>query len=449
MKRYGTFSTLFGALMIVLGINTPTTVSAVDAKLGGLTCKTLQGSGLNLIFHSSRDVRCTFKDNSGSEQWYMGETGVGLGVDLKWTALETIYLGVLSSTHKFAPEGAFLSGSYGGAKADAAIGAGAGVQVLLGGASNTIALQPAVETSSGAGVSAGLGYLNLKPDPLNQARTVTPRGSNFASVLYSGYFDRSHKFHNQNNYKASDYLSAKAIQAAGGQPPAPDLGNKWKINQAERRVIDASRERLVKALDHADWAPIDTAHAQVNYDCMLYTTGNTSTKSVLTTCRKAFESHMASAEAKISETLAKLKIEAEIKAMAIRNLEEPSYYLVLFPTDHADLDKYAAVTINKVIERLGQLDEAAIFLSGNTDRTGTKPYNLDLSERRNESVETALLSAGLPKTWILSEAFGEENPIRKSRDPSDALNRRVEVVVQPVKVKTAAIEIEEQRLRMN
>ena len=37
-------------------------------------------------------------------------------------------------------------------------------------------------------------------------------------MLYSGYFDRAYKFRQQPDYAASDYLSAKAIQAASGQP---------------------------------------------------------------------------------------------------------------------------------------------------------------------------------------------------------------------------------------
>ena len=96
-----------------------------------LTCDTIEGTGLNLIFHSSSDVRCTFKDDAGSEQWYMGETGMAIGLDLKWNKEQTIYLGVLSSTQEFAPEGDFLTGGYGGVKAEASVGAGVGVSLTV------------------------------------------------------------------------------------------------------------------------------------------------------------------------------------------------------------------------------------------------------------------------------------------------------------------------------
>lgn len=449
MKANSTLSAFSGALLAGLGMSALATVAAADTKLGGLTCDTIEGTGLNLIFHSSSDVRCTFKDDAGSEQWYMGETGMAIGLDLKWNKAQTIYLGVLSSTQEFAPEGDFLTGGYGGVKAEASVGAGVGVQVLMGGSADTIALQPAVETSEGAGVAAGLGYLNLKPDPLNQARLVTPHGSIFAKVLYSGYFDRAYKFRQQPDYAASDYLSAKAIQAASGQPSIPDDSRKWELPDSEQRLADTNRARLQAALNHADLAPIDTALAQVNYDCALYALGHGDKGDNGVACREAFASHMIKAETAIVEALAKQLIEAEIRATAINNLKQASFYMVLFPTDRADLDRYAAIAISDVLERLGQLEEAEIFLSGNTDRTGSKQYNLELSQRRIDSVRATLLSAGLPEVWILSEAFGEENPISIPRNPGDALNRRVDIVVRPVKVKATAIDAEERRLRRN
>jgi uncharacterized protein DUF992 len=56
---------------------------AAEGKLGGLTCDRIKGTGINILIHSSADVRCTFTDDAKTEQWYMGETGVALGLDLK------------------------------------------------------------------------------------------------------------------------------------------------------------------------------------------------------------------------------------------------------------------------------------------------------------------------------------------------------------------------------
>lgn len=204
---------------------------SADAKLGGLTCHRIAGTGINLLIHSKADVRCTFEGSEGSKQWYVGETGVGLGLDLKWNKVQTLYFFALSSTVEFAPEGDFLTGKYAGAKADAAVGVGVGAALLVGGSDRTASLQPSVETSQGIGVAIGVGYLNIGPDPLNQARMVTPQPNLMAQVMYAGYFDRAFGHYHQPvpDYAGSDYFADRATAAASGPPPASEQISTWPL----------------------------------------------------------------------------------------------------------------------------------------------------------------------------------------------------------------------------
>ncbi|MGA9546101.1 MAG: DUF992 domain-containing protein, partial [Rhodomicrobium sp.] len=56
-----------------------------------------------------------------------------------------------------------LVGNYVGASADAAIGVGGGANVLVGGNSATISLQPvSVKSQTGLAIGAGLGQLQLR-----------------------------------------------------------------------------------------------------------------------------------------------------------------------------------------------------------------------------------------------------------------------------------------------
>ena len=57
-----------------------------------------------------------------------------------------------------------LAGTYAGATASATVGVGAGANVLLGGSSKQITLQPvSVEGSVGLNVAAGIGEVELRP----------------------------------------------------------------------------------------------------------------------------------------------------------------------------------------------------------------------------------------------------------------------------------------------
>ncbi len=404
--------------------------SRAAGKLGGLACDRIPGTGINLLIHSRAQVRCIFKTDGGIEQWYLGETGVALGLDLKFNKQETIYFGVLSSTKEFVPEGAFLTGKYGGAKADVALGIGVGAAVLLGGSNDTIALQPAVSVSKGVGIAAGLSYVNLEPDPLNKARTVTPLGMLFTQALYASYFDTAFDYYHQPNYAASDYFSGRAIAAAGDPSPAPEATTKWELTASQKTGADSMRERLNVALKKPTGKLVDATKAQVNFDCWIYALGNKETGENAGKCRAALLTHLNNVETAVAERVSE------------KTLMQPTWFRTFFSTDSAKLDKASRITIDNVLSRLAQLANAKVYVMGNTDQVGTAKYNLALSETRAQTVKAALLASGVPKAWITPVVFGKHNPESISSNPQNALNRRVDVVIEPIKVKPEVVKSE-------
>lgn len=415
-------------VLFVGAVVTPSrSIAITDGKLGSLTCSRIAGTGKNRLIFSSAQVRCIFKGDGGAEQWYIGETGIKLGLDLKFKGNETLRFAVVSATDSFVPEGAFLTGKYSGGQASAALGLGVGVQVLLGGSNDTMALQPAVETSKGSsGISAGIGFLNIDPDPLTRARTVTPHGTLYTQTMYSGYFSHAfdHYHFTEPDYAGSDYFSERAIAAAGGLAPAPA--------SAPAGDGAAVRERLVSALARYLVAEVDAAKAQVAYDCWMYGIANNHDREV-GQCRAAFLNHVDKVET------AAVEVEAlEVLVMI------PMSRRILFDTDVSDIDGNAVPVIAELSKRLSLLSDAKIYVAGHADKPGTPQYNLTLSEKRAASTIAALIKAGIPKASIAAEAFGSAEPI--GNNPYDALNRRVDVVIEPIAVNPEALIRETQRL---
>jgi len=135
--------------------------STAGTKIGVLTCNSVPGSGLNLLIHSTVDLKCKFEstDGSGTEH-YVGETGIGLGIDINYNLERHLIFTVFAAdtargNHK-------LAGKFGGAGGSATVGVGVGAQVLVGGSNRSVSLQPVIEGSSGFGVSGGLTYLFLQ-----------------------------------------------------------------------------------------------------------------------------------------------------------------------------------------------------------------------------------------------------------------------------------------------
>ena len=70
-------------------------------------------------------------------------------------------------------------------------------------------------------------------------------------------------------------------------------------------------------------------------------------------------------------------------------------------------------------------------IGGHTDSSGSEKYNLELSTRRALSVYDYLLQIGVPKGQISYKGYGEKRPFNSNNDDkSNALNRRIEIIVQ-------------------
>lgn len=136
---------------------TPQASGRTGANVGSLTCKVAGGMGF--IFGSSKDLDCLFARTDGVGERYTGSIK-RYGVDIGFTKESQIVWLV------FAPgsiaTGA-LAGGYVGATAQATVGGGVGANVLLGGGSGQITLQPvSVEGSVGLNVAGGLAEVELK-----------------------------------------------------------------------------------------------------------------------------------------------------------------------------------------------------------------------------------------------------------------------------------------------
>src|SRR5882757_7256368 len=106
-------------------------------KAGTLTCDI--SGGIGMIIGSKKDVACIFTPSQpGPREVYTGSI-TKFGLDVGATAGGEMVWSVFAPSNKHF--GA-LAGNYGGASAEATVGAGLGANVLVGGSNRTVALQP-------------------------------------------------------------------------------------------------------------------------------------------------------------------------------------------------------------------------------------------------------------------------------------------------------------------
>ncbi|MYM98098.1 OmpA family protein [Duganella vulcania] len=103
---------------------------------------------------------------------------------------------------------------------------------------------------------------------------------------------------------------------------------------------------------------------------------------------------------------------------------------VLFNVDRAELSAEGMRTVQKMADVLLQEPQSAVLIEGFTDSTGSADHNLQLSQRRAESVRNALIGLGVKSDKIATRGYGEAFPVASNADAgSRQLNRRVEIVL--------------------
>ncbi len=103
---------------------------------------------------------------------------------------------------------------------------------------------------------------------------------------------------------------------------------------------------------------------------------------------------------------------------------------VLFDTGKAELKVGALRSLDKLVAFLKENPERDVLIEGHTDSVGNENYNLALSQRRAEAVETALISRGISPRRILARGYGEGYPVASNEtDAGRQQNRRVEIVI--------------------
>jgi outer membrane protein OmpA-like peptidoglycan-associated protein len=103
---------------------------------------------------------------------------------------------------------------------------------------------------------------------------------------------------------------------------------------------------------------------------------------------------------------------------------------VLFDTGKAGLNPGASRNLDHLVQFLTEHEDRRVEIDGYTDSVGTDSFNLDLSQRRADTVKAVLVSRGIDSSRIVSRGYGKEFEVASNSEASGRqLNRRVEIVI--------------------
>jgi OOP family OmpA-OmpF porin len=111
---------------------------------------------------------------------------------------------------------------------------------------------------------------------------------------------------------------------------------------------------------------------------------------------------------------------------------------VTFEYDSATLTSDSRPVLSEVAADLKRYPRLKIELQGHTDSVGSDKYNLQLSQKRAQSVRDYLVSQGVGEQQLTAKGYGETQPIADNKtDAGRSQNRRVvmKVLENPGEVK--------------
>jgi hypothetical protein len=135
----------------------PASSADTTVKTGTMTCHV--SSGWGFVFGSTRDLRCVFSGNGRTEN-YTGKISK-FGVDIGYQESGVILWAVFAPSTDL--KAGALTGEYGGVTAGAAAGVGGNANVLVGGSTKSISLQPvSIEGDKGINLAVGIAAISLR-----------------------------------------------------------------------------------------------------------------------------------------------------------------------------------------------------------------------------------------------------------------------------------------------
>jgi outer membrane protein OmpA-like peptidoglycan-associated protein len=223
----------------------------------------------------------------------------------------------------------------------------------------------------------------------------------------------------------------KSFEDEGADAPTPDLAYiaQRKSEIAEATAGKAAAERDTEGADkqfkEAQLEGLDKAKSDLSRERQVAE----KTKAELDAANRA----RIEAEKKAAAAMASLAEVAKVKEEA-RGMVITLSGSVLFATGKYDLLPIAKEKLDEVAKALSDQGYKSMVVEGHTDSVGRASDNETLSLKRAESVRSYLVSRGIPSDKIRAMGLGSSRPISENSTPDGrANNRRVEIIVEPIK----------------
>ncbi len=262
--------------------------------------------------------------------------------------------------------------------------------------------------------SLGQAGYNIEQAEKNGAKTKAPRTYGIARAKFDSTFQMI-----QRDPRNTDAIRAASADATRESARLIDVAQKVNMGNSEDLVLLADRQqRTISGLKRE----VSSTENQLN-----------ATESQLSATEKE-KMEIERRERLLSRAE---RVRSQLKPGEADVITEGSRITVRlkgmkFPVNQSTLGPRNEDLLRRVQAALKGVGASKVTVEGHTDSTGSADVNLELSQKRAESVEKYMLTNGiLSKSQIEAVGMGYDHPIGNNKTPlGRAQNRRIDLVVE-------------------
>lgn len=263
---------------------------------------------------------------------------------------------------------------------------------------------------------------------LESVKSKSPEGTAFDKILFTEYVALADLEYGEYDWEDAGAFTNRAQAIVDGNTPAPEEISARELPEDSVRVLTASRERLMNALNAGGRgaAPVHAAGAQGAFDCWMQEQEENLQPADIEACKKDFIMHMERLEAALKPAVvAKAPAPApQPEEPALPPLPDPIE--ILFDFDSAAITPAAAREIADAVTQFTLSQSTALRVVGHTDTSGSSEYNAALANERATAVARSLRSRGVSNSKVAETGVGESDlAVPTGDNTKNAANRRV------------------------
>lgn len=260
---------------------------------------------------------------------------------------------------------------------------------------------------------------------VGQVSAMPDQGGAFNAALHQRYIERAEYEVEEKDLRGIEFFRARAEMAAKGRTPTVQNPSERPLQVDVREINQAYTDvSSVLKTTATHRAPDACARSQTWFEQWMEQSEEGTQLDDIAVARVEYEDAITQCHGKVAQV--KPPVQPQAKPAAALPKDMPGTFNVYFDHDSSGMTSDGTSALDRAVRAGKEARASRATVIGHTDRSGSRDYNMALSERRAHTVALALRDAGIPTVLNGASYAGEtDSKIETENGVREEMNRRV------------------------